>query len=69
MRWISLVKGRRIRNVRWIRIGHEILRIDLVRSLNERYNFRMSLKIFNYLVKQIIIHGAYMKSYEIFNDG
>ena len=69
MRWISLVKGRRIMNMRWIRVGYEVVRMDLICRLNGRYNSILSLKIVNHLIKKIRIHGCKMKSDERVDDG
>ena len=56
VRWTSLVKGRRIMNLRRIRIGDEVLGMDLICRLNRRYNSILSLKIVNHVIKQIQIH-------------
>ena len=69
MRWISLVKGRGIMNMRWMRVGYEMLRMNLICRLNERYNSILSLKIVNHVIKKIQIHRCEMKNDEIFDDG
>ena len=69
MRWTSLVKGRGIMNVRWIRVGDEMLRMDLICRLNGRYNSILSLKIVNHLIKEIWIHECKMKSDERCDEG
>ena len=85
MRWIFLVKGTRIMNMRWIRVGYEglmmdficrwvrvgyeVVRIDLICRLNGRYNSILSLKIINHLIKPIWIHRCQIKSDERFDDG
>ena len=47
--------------MRWIRIGYEFLRMDLICKLNKRYNSILSLKIVNHLIKKIWIHGCETK--------
>ena len=69
IRWISLVKGRRIMHMRWMRVGYEVLRMDLMCRLNGRYNSILSLKIANHLIKKIWIHRCEMKNDERFDDG
>ena len=69
MRWISLIKGRGIMNVRWMRVGDEKLRINLICRLNGRYNSILLLKIVKKLIKPIQIHRCQMKSDERFDDG
>ena len=67
-RWVSLVKCRRIMNTRWIRVGYEVLRMDLICRWKGRYTAMFSCKIVNQLIKRIWIHGCQTKSDERFDD-
>ena len=56
-------------NMRWIRIGYEVLRMALICRWKGRYTAMLSCKIVNQLIKRIRIHGCKTKSDEKLDEG
>ena len=55
-------------NMRWIRVGYEVLGMALICRWKGRYSTMLSCKIVNHLKKWIWIDGCKTKSDEMFDD-